>query len=189
MPRKSSVAEKLITAQALARMNLDYPCELVAGRIVRMSPARGPRHGFVAARIHRLLDRFVERKRLGLVVSAETGYRTRRNPDSVRAPFVAYLSKETLARAEESSETFVPCGPDLAVEVLSPDDRWADMEEKVREYLDAGSKVVWIVNPRTETVHAYEAKKVRVLGGGDTIDGGAALSGFKAKVAAFFAKS
>jgi hypothetical protein len=60
-------------------------------------------------------------------------------------------------------------------------------EEKVREYL--GSKVVWIVNPRTETVHAYEAKKVRVLAGGDTIDGGAALVGFKAKVAAFFAKS
>lgn len=177
--------EGTITAEEFARMPNDH-CELVDGKIIRMSPA-GRTHGKIAARIHRALDRFVERHDLGHVIGSETGYRTKRHPDGVRAPDVAFVSHATDACAEESEETFYPVAPDLAVEVLSPDDGWEYVETKVKEYLKTGSKVVWVVSPKNETVHVYERKRTpRILEGNDSVDGGRALPGFKAKVSAFF---
>lgn len=183
-----AVAEKLITAEQLATMRIDYPCELGEGRIVRLSPTSWT-HARVVANVLELLVPYAKRKKLGKVTSADGGYHVRRKPDSVRCPDVAFLSRETMARADAAGGTFARVAPDLAVEVLSPKDPWVEIETKVGEYLDAGSKLVWIVNPKAETVHVYEpGKDVRVLSTKDKIEGGKALPGFKAPVKAFFAR-
>lgn len=183
MPRAD---DKLVSADELAHMRIEEPCELVEGRIVRMSPA-GSSHGLVASRFHHLLTAHCERTRIGEVVSAETGFLVRRKPDTVRAPDVAFVSNELVARAQSSGETFFPQAPDLAVEVLSPDDAWTDVERKVREYLQAGAKAVWVASPPAERVYVYApARPVRVLGVEDEVDAGDAVPGFRAPVASFF---
>src|SRR5947209_8676985 len=141
--------EKLITAEELGRMRLDEPCELVDGRIVKMSPA-GMWHGIVIGYVIPILSEYVQRRGLGLVTSGETGYRVRRDPDRVRAPDIAFVSHATLARAKAAGETFFPHAPDLAIEVLSPDDSWEMIEEKVRDYLGAQGKLVWVLSPKAE---------------------------------------
>jgi len=180
-----AVDEKLITAEELAKVK--GRCELVEGRVVRLSPA-GFLHGLVAANIHDLLVAHVRRKKAGRVLSADTGYRVRRNPDTVRAPDVAFVSNETLAAHEDSRETFFPTAPDLAVEVLSPDDSWVAVDKKAREYLAAGAKIVWVVNPEVQEVRLYDGAAPRILTAKDKIDGGKALPGFKTPVKAFFAR-
>lgn len=186
---KPNVQEKPITAEQLARMPNLGPCELVDGRIVPLSPA-GSRHNTIVGRINRLLSRHVDKHDLGLVTSGEGGYLVRRDPDRVRAPDLAFVSHETIAHAEAEDSTYYPHAPDLAIEVLSPDDAWQDVEERMRDYLGAGGKAVWVVNPAAESVHVYgRSARGKILGRGDTIDGGDALPGFKAKVAEFFGEA
>lgn len=182
----SKAVETLVTAAELLEKHPAFACELEEGRIVRVSPA-GWKHGKVLARIIAKVATFVERKKLGLVVSGETGFLVRRDPDTVRAPDLAFVSHATLGTSEPAGETYFPCAPDLAVEVLSPDDSWVKIEKKTREYLDAGAKAVWVVNPETESVHVYEGAAVRVLTKKDKIDGGDALRGFMTAVRGFFA--
>src|SRR5207237_123151 len=111
----------------------------------------------------------------------------RRDPDSVRAPDAAFLSNKTLAKAERMEGAFFAVAPDLVVEVLSPDDRWVAVDRKVREYLSAGSKAVWVVNPESETVWVFETGTVaRVLGRAEKIEGGSALPGFRVALKGFF---
>jgi Uma2 family endonuclease len=184
--KATELRERLVTAEEIAKKPPRYACELVEGRIVRLSPAGG-RHGVVIGRINRVVSRFVDRKKLGLVTSGETGFFVRRDPDTVRAPDLAFVSHATIARFEKADETFFPGAPDLAIEVLSPDDSWEAVEKKVGEYLSAGSKLVWVVSPEAEKVYVYEPENEgRVLGRGDRVDGGAALPGFRAPVKAFF---
>lgn len=178
--------EKLVTAEELGRMRLEEACELVDGRIVKRSPA-GMWHGIVIGKILELLSEHVKSKGLGLVTSGETGFRTRRDPDRVRAPDLAFVSNEKLARAKAANETFFPEAPDLAVEVLSPDDSWEKIEEKVREYLAAGAKLVWVASPTAEKVYIYEPGSAgRVLGREDELQGATVLPGFRARVASIF---
>lgn len=182
----TTVQEKLVTAEELAAMKIRYRCELDRGRIVRVSPA-GQKHGLVLARIIHLLVRHVDRRKLGRVLSGDTGYWVSRAPDSVRAPDAAFLSHATLEKAEKDDGTYFAVAPDLAVEVMSPRDTWVAVERKVREYLAAGSLAVWVVNPETETVLVFEpGTTARSLERKDRIEGGAALPGFKAKVRSFF---
>jgi Uma2 family endonuclease len=182
----ADVEDRLFTAEELARMGIDGPCELVRGRIVRMSPA-GARHGLVGARVNEVLTEFVRSHGLGLVVSSETGYWTDRDPDSVRAPDLAFVSHETIRRWEEDGGTFFPCAPDLAIEILSPDDSWVGVEEKVAEYLRTGGKLVWVLNPKGERVYVYEpGLPGKVLGPDDDLDGGHVLPGFRVPLARLF---
>jgi Uma2 family endonuclease len=179
--------ERLLTAEQLAKKRVRYACELVEGRIVRVSPA-GRVHGLVLANVNELLTVFVRRKKLGRVVSGETGFLVKRNPDTVRAPDVAFVSNELIARGSASNETYFPCAPELAVEVLSPDDRWEDVEKKVAEYLAAEGKLVWVVSPQLEKIWIYEpGSEGRAFGRKDRVDGGEALPGLRVAVKAFFA--
>ncbi len=177
------IETQLLTAEQLATASVDGPCELIEGRVHRMSPA-GRRHGEVAGRIHRLL---VLHDADGAVLSAETGYRLARDPDTVRAPDVAFVSEATLERSRQADEPYFPCAPDLAVEVLSPNDAWAEIERKVRDYLTAGGRAVWIVDPARETVTVCTPAGRTELSGRDEIDGGEAVPGFRAQARSFFA--
>ena len=182
----TTTREKLITAEELARMHIGESCELVKGRIVYVSPA-GFNHGHIAARIARLIDRHADRRGLGEVLSADTGYWVERDPDTVRAPDVAFLTHRSLRRAEAARTSFCPLGPELAVEVRSPDNTVKQLEEKASEYLAAGSKAVWLVFPDDRQVHVHvSGRPARVLGIDDAITGGKALPGFRALVREFF---
>jgi Uma2 family endonuclease len=182
----ATLQERLVTAKQLATKQIRYACELDEGRIVRVSPA-GRKHGLVLARILHLLVKHVDKKKLGKVMSGETGFWVRRDPDSVRAPDAAFLSNETLARADKIEGAYFAVAPDLVIEVLSPDDRWVAVDRKVREYLTAGAKAVWVVNPDSETVWVFETGTVaRVLGRAEKIEGGSALPGFRAAIKSFF---
>jgi Uma2 family endonuclease len=121
-----------------------------------MSPA-GHEHGRVAARLTSSLGLFVDEHDLGAVYAAETGFLLARNPDTVRAPDVAFVRADRLAAV--SAEGFFPGPPDLAVEVVSPSDSYSAVEEKVFEWLDAGCRAVVVLDPRRQVATVYRSRQ------------------------------
>jgi Uma2 family endonuclease len=159
--------------------------ELVAGELRTMSPS-GWRHGLVVGNLHTLLGQFIRRQQLGLLFGAETGFRLSRDPDTVRAPDFAFISKQNLP-SELPREAFWPGAPDLAVEVLSPGDRTGEVDDKIAAWLTAGVNAVWIVDPKLETVTVYEsATKVHIRTAGEQLEGGNILPGFTCAVDELF---
>jgi Uma2 family endonuclease len=157
--------------------------ELVRGSVV-CEPPPSFGHGATALRIARRLAEFVERHGLGLVVG-EAGFVLARKPDTVRGPDAAFVSTERLA--EHHGETFFAGAPDLAVEVISPSNSRRTVIEKTRDYLAAGARMVWTVDPEraTVTVHA-PGRRPAVLRAEDRLEGGDVLPGFSIPVRRLF---
>lgn len=178
--------ETLKTAADLLQMPDDgHRYELVRGEMIRLTPA-GAEHGVIAQLLAEKLSYHVRARRLGLVCAAETGYLLFRDPDTVRAPDVSFVSRERMAGVG-IPQGYWPCAPDLAVEVVSPGDRFQDLVEKVRDYLAAGTRRVWVVEPRSRTVSVYRSPtEVRVLTAADELDGEDAVPGFRLPVADLF---
>jgi Uma2 family endonuclease len=178
-----TTASQHITAEELLAMPPDQPCELIAGEIVMMTPA-GYEHGKIAGTICFLLRSHTAKNALGTVVSAEAGFVISRNPDTVRAPDVAFVRRD---RQPESPEGFFPGAPDLAVEVVSPTDRLASVKEKAQAWLAAGTPLVWVVWPDTRSVVVHRSgQSPRILHEKDAITGEEVLPGFECAVAEFF---
>ena len=151
-----------------------------------MAPTGGE-HGVLTIRLGRLLDEYVEAHELGLVCGAETGFVLRRTPDTVRAPDVSFVAKERVPTTGVP-KTYWPFAPDLAVEVVSPSDRFDEVQIKVSEYLTAGTRLVWIVNPATRTIFVHRsAHDVKALGGDDELNGEDIVPGFRCPVRRVFA--
>jgi Uma2 family endonuclease len=118
---------------------------------------------------------------------AETGFQISRDPDTVRAPDVAFVRAERLPAAEPLG--FFPGAPDLAVEVLSPSDRAGEVLAKVQDWLEAGCRAVWVVDPHTQTISDYRSRsEVVVFSGADTLTGGTVLPGFSVSLPEIFAQ-
>ncbi len=161
-------------------------CELVKGELCTTTLGSFE-HGRVAANIGYLIGRYVARNDLGDVLAAKTGFTLARSPDTVRAPDVAFVRQDRIP-SEDQRHKFAELGPDLVVEVVSPNDRPAEIEEKVREYLEAGVRLIWIAHPGTRTVQEYRpSAERRDCSSSDELDGYDVLPGFKCEVAAFFA--
>ena len=126
--------------------------ELVRGRVVREPPA-GFEHDVVAAALESLLETYVRRRRLG-VVAGRTAFVLSRDPPTVRRPDVAFVAAERLDRRALRGR-FWPGAPDLAAEVLAPEGEPSAVDERVRDYLAAGVRLVWVVDPRAWTVTVY----------------------------------
>lgn len=110
-----------------------------------------------------------------------------RDPDTVRGTDAGFVRAERLARITQP-EKYIPFAPDLAVEVLLPNDRDDEVEEKVRLWLRAGSLLVWVVDPEIRTVVIYRRRaKPVTLTADQEIDGGKVIPGFRCRVADFFA--
>lgn len=152
--------------------------ELVDGELRRMSPA-GFWHGIVVAAITRRLGDHVAAGRLGAVFGAETGFLIDRSPDTVRAPDVAFVRAE---RVPEPGPGFFPGPPDLAVEVRSPSDTAAAVQEKVVCWLRHGTRLVWVVDPVAGTVTAHDPDGETRLAGDAELSGGDVLPGFRVSV-------
>jgi Uma2 family endonuclease len=119
-----------------------------------MSPA-GFKHGTIVARLTGALVQHVEAHDLGEVTGAETGFKLASNPDTVRVSDVGFVRRERIP-AGELTEKFWPGAPDLAVEVVSPNDTLYEVDDKVEDYLAAGVRLVWIVNPKKRTVTVHQ---------------------------------
>ena len=175
----------LLTTDDLLQMSTMGRAELIRGELVKMTPSGGE-HGISTVTIGSLLLNFVKPRNLGRVFGAETGIIISRDPDTVRAADVAYMSNERLAQVEDLTK-FLDVAPDLVVEVVSPTDRWSEVEEKVAEYLGIGVRLVWVLNPRARSVHIYRPSgEVRRIGEGDTLDGEDVLPGFAVAVKELF---
>ncbi|PAY16618.1 hypothetical protein CKO51_25940 [Rhodopirellula sp. SM50] len=172
----------LTTAEQLFGMVTDgYRYELVAGELRMMSPAGG-RHGRIAVRVAHLLMQHVDANDLGVVYAAETGFRIETDPDTVLAPDVAFVSKARHATIKDEV-AYLPLAPDLAVEVLSPSDRFSRVESKAFQWLDAGTKLVLLVDPETQTIHRYPSRKqIEVYQLGETLDCSPAVPAWKLNV-------
>lgn len=173
-----------LTADELFDMGDIGPCELVRGEVIQMSPT-GFQHGKLTATLSRVLVDFVTAHNLGVVCGAETGVILARDPDTVRAPDAMFISRDRMPPQEW--DRYLSVAPDLAVEVISPDDRWSDVEEKVEEYLQAGVRLIWIINPKTQTVSVYRSRSdVRLLSRNEELTGDDVLPGFAIPVARLF---
>jgi Uma2 family endonuclease len=150
-----------------------------------MSPA-GFEHGRVASNIQFHLDSFVRQHGLGIAPTAEPGFLIQRDPDTVRVPDVAFVCKERLPSTRESG--YFPGAPDLAVEVLSPNDLASEVLQKVQNWLDAGCRAVWIVDPARHVVAVYRPRAPLLqLTERDTLTADEILPGFRLPVAQVFA--
>jgi len=179
--------EKIMTAEELIRlpMGMGERYELIQGELKTMTPA-GSRHGKISARVGRLLDQFVSEKKLGEVFGAETGFILRRNPDTVRAPDAAFVSANRIP-AEGIPSGYWPGAPDLAVEVVSPDDKAVEIKTKVREYFQAGARLVWIIYPETREVDVFRSAHESLnLSAQDNLEGDEVIPGFLCSVAKLF---
>jgi Uma2 family endonuclease len=174
----------LITGEELAAMGDIGRCELIDGRIVRMPPT-GDEHGSVEGNFYAALRAFNDDRRTGKVRVGEVGIYTRRSPDRVRGADVLYISNERWSR-RDPDRAFLDVAPEIVVEILSPDDRAADVVEKVHEYLAMGVKLVWLGDPRTRVVSVWSGSSVRELHVGDTLTGEDVLPGFAVPVAELF---
>lgn len=184
MPVPAPDRDELLTIEQFARLpDDDTRRELVRGRVVR-EPTAGFEHGGIAMNVGRRLAEFVDREGLGMVVAAETGFVLFEDPPTVRAPDAAFVAKERLP-VERTG--FARLAPDLAVEVVSPSNTMAQVHDRVCDFLDAGTRIVWIFEPRRRTVTVYCSRDdIRLLTEEDTLDGGDVLPGFQLQVAALF---
>ncbi len=176
---------RFITAEELLEMPSDRMCELVRGEIVDMSPP-GQGHGLIGNNFSWLITTFVKAGKLGRVYGSETGFKLAKNPDTVRAPDVAFVRSNRLPQ-DPFARSYFEGSPDLAIEVLSPSDRAEAVEEKVDEYLGAGAIEVLVVSPKRRTVTVYKSNaNPVVIGESDRLTGLETLPGFECEVAAIF---
>ncbi len=159
--------------------------ELVGGELREMVPA-GARHGDAAAALTILLGQHVRAQQLGRLLAAETGFRISRNPDTVRAPDVSFVAQERVPPGGPP-EGYWGLAPDLAVEVVSPNDTAAGVQSKVQMWLESGVRLVWVVYPDTRSVVVYESlKEISTFTAGDASSGGSVVHGFECKVSEIF---
>src|SRR5205085_4414334 len=160
--------------------------ELIAGELRRMSPA-GDEHGRVGMELAIPLGYHVKQHKLGKLYLAETGFLIQTNPDTVRAPDIAFVRMERIQQTPKVKSYRVGA-PDLAIEITSPGDTVRAVEDKVTEWLGAGASMVWIVSPKLKTVTVYRSlTDIVTLTEKDTLDGGEVVHGFRLPIAEIFA--
>lgn len=145
---------RLITGEEMANLGDIGPAELVAGRIQQMTPT-GDLHGGIELNFGAELKKFVQAHKLGKVRVGEVGVYTRRNPDTVRGVDALFISHERYS--QRKSKSYLDVAPDLIVEVLSPNDSWTEVTQKLREYFDIGVRLVWVVDPEAQAIYAYRS--------------------------------
>jgi Uma2 family endonuclease len=184
MTRSTKPRAKLITGEELLAMGDIGPCELIDGRIVRLSPT-GRSHAFVEFNLSSALTLFVRHRKLGQVLVGEVGIFTRRSPDRVRGADIAFVSNERLS--DTTSGGYLKIAPELVVDVISPTDRWQDVRQKLDEYFAIGVYRVWIVEPDNRAALVYSSStEMRKFGEGDTLAGEGVLDGFSLLIAELF---
>ncbi len=190
--------ERRVTADELLHWPEDphYPWryELVAGRLVRMSPTGGE-HSDVSGNIYFALRSFVQPRRLGLITMPETGFRLSQSEqdDTVLTPDIAFISAGRMAElprpGSAGRKRFFEIAPDLAIEVASPDQYRPEMAAKAQQYLAAGVREVWVIWPGRREVDLWRPgspEPVATLKADERLAAPELLPGFGIQVAELF---
>ena len=175
------VANKGMTLEEF--LNLEDPpdgsqLELFNGEVITLPPPKSI-HGIVCNRVGRVLGNFVDEKKLGWVTSNDSGVIIEGDRDSMRGVDVGFWS---IAANPKKPPDYFDNPPDLAVEVLSPNYRRKMIRDKVKQYIQAGVPIVWLVDPESEVVTVFKGGMQGVeFEGDDILDGGEVLPGFSCK--------
>jgi Uma2 family endonuclease len=186
--RRSGVGTMAIatrmTAEELWALPEDQRGELIRGEMTPPEPPRGNPHWKLVGHLIGHLGSFVKERKLG-DIGPDGGFILARDPDVVLVPDVSFVRA---GRLSDDQAGFMPLAPDLAVEVISPSNSAPEMSRRVRLYLDAGVRLVWVVDPSQRTITAYAPDRTaRMFVDGETLDGGDVLPGFRLPVGELFA--
>ena len=181
---KAATETATITGDELLALGDIGPAELIDGRIIPMNPTQNL-HAYIVFEIGRRLGNFNAARRLGWVIGAESGVYTSRQPDTVRAMDIAFVSRRRLPMLERG---FLQVAPELVIEIVSPTDHWSDLQAKRAEYFAIGVDVVWVVEPERRSVLVYQDPLApEALGEGDILRGEGLLAGLEIPLAELFA--
>lgn len=174
---------KPYTASDLLTLDSDL-FELIEGEL-HEEPSPGAHSSGIAVNLIRALGAYLQRTKMGYLTGADGGYILATGPDTVLIPDVGYIRRERLPGG--LPEGHIPNPPDLAIEVKSPSNRFSELERKAQRYLEAGTRLVWIVRPDDRTITIVRSDRpVIVLSVDDEIDGADVLPGFRMRVADVF---
>lgn len=172
---------RLMTAAEL--LDSDIPSkatELIRGRLVVREPP-GAWHGMIAARLTVRLGQHAYAHGAGEVIAQDTGFLIARDPDTVRAPDVAFVSSARVAAIGRHG--YAPIAPDLAVEILSPGDAPGEVLEKVADWLRAGARLVWVIDPRHNVAQVHRSEgTISIVVEDGALDGEDVLPGFSCRL-------
>ncbi len=184
-PAVASIGTKLTTAEELLQLSSKGRYELLKGELIEISPP-GFEHGYIIMNIAVPIANHAKQNNLGKVLAAKTGFRIARDPDTVRAPDVAFVTTDRLPA--KLPKGYTDFAPDLVAEVVSPSDDPDDVQTKVKEWLDAGVRLVLVVYPGSRQVAVYRSlREVTILTEGDTFSANDLLPGLSINVADIFA--
>jgi len=176
---------ELMTAnELLALENSGKSTELVRGRLIVREPP-GTYHGRVQGILHVLVGSYVRAHELGAVFGQDTGFKIASNPDTVRAPDLAFVDRTRITQIPRRG--YAAMAPDLAAEILSPDDRPGEVLAKVGEWLEAGVRLVWVIDPDRRVASVYRADgSVMTVSSDGSVDGEVVLPGFSFRLSELF---
>ena len=175
MPAEST--QELMTAEQLATVDMPgKSLELIRGRLVVREPPFTD-HGIVSGNLLYFLSVFVRKNKLGVVCAQDTGFKIESNPDTVRAPDVAYLSKDRASAVNLRS--YAAVAPDLAAEVVSASDRRGELLSKVGAWLEAGTRLVWVIDPKRNEARVHRPDgSITIIAKNGVLEGEDVLPGF-----------
>jgi Uma2 family endonuclease len=181
------VATRLMTVEDLDRLGGEERTIEIFDGIPQEHRGVSARHGYLGFNLGLALGNYALPLGLGVFFSSETQFVLSRDPDTVVKPDIAFIRAERMPLLVDHNRiSRIP--PDFAVEIVSPTDRRAAVDDKIRRYQAAGVPLLWYVDParRTVTVYALGAEPVGMREG-DTLDGGEVFPGFTLAVAEIFA--
>ena len=181
-----TIAEKLMTVEEFARLpEGETRLELIRGKVIETMPPGGV-HGKIASKLLTRLETWASDSQLG-ETGLESGFILALDPDTTRSPDAFFIRADRAAEAGGTPEAFWKIPPDLAVEIVSPSETAEEIREKVRDYLLAGTPLVWVVYPRTREVIEHTPDGLaRTRSENDTLENEAVLPGFSCVVRELF---
>lgn len=162
--------DRLVTGEELLLHPEWGPCELIRGKVVRTCLPNKVHGAIMGEMIWSLLNH-TKKDNLGFVAGGKSGVFLERGPDTVRGPDIYFIRHERLSE-KTLQPTYLEVPPDLCAEIVSPNDRWSDLEQKVTQYLKFGVKLVWVID-----AYWKRARVFRLNGTSDIVSEAGALSG------------
>ncbi|MEI6234028.1 MAG: Uma2 family endonuclease [Planctomycetota bacterium] len=179
-----TLAKKWTERELLRLPKEDGKYELVDGDLVLMSPAHFD-HGTICASMTIRLGAYVLEKKLGIIAEGQTGFWMANG--NLRSPDISFISIATLSKLERLPTGFFKGAPDLAVEVFSPSERTKQLNGKIADYFASGTKLVWVIYPKSRSARIYRKPNAkRLIGEDEKLDGEDVVPGFKVRVGDLF---
>ena len=183
-----AIASKIWTDEEFMALPDDgHHYEIINGELIDMGNS-GALHGYVCSTLVILLGGYVRQHNLGAMLDSSTAFKMKNG--NKRSPDIAFFAKERLQGMAVLPSGYLEGAPDLAVEVLSPDNTVEEIDDKLTEYFENGSRLVWVINPIQHYVLVYRSAEEpdRLLKGKDSLDGEEVIPGFSLAIADLFQK-